>query len=367
MTPPADLSLLPLKTSSGSYTIHVGRGALAALDVFLEGTFIPPVSQIAVVTDAGLLSASSLARDLAERFPCHSVPAGETSKSLAQLEALYDFFSRAGLDRSSLVIALGGGVTGDLAGYAAASYLRGIRFIQVPTTLLAMVDSSVGGKTGINIASGKNRVGAFHQPVAVFADLNFLTDLPAREFAAGMAEVVKTALLGDKVLWETLRATMPISAESKHLAEIVTSCCRVKAAIVAEDERETAASGGRALLNLGHTFGHAIEKVAGYGDYLHGEAVALGLVAAARLSERLGVLTEPLETELCALLEGQGLPVVFRQPLSLEALLDATRFDKKSRQGSLTWILLKAPGEAFTQAGIDHGHIAAVWESLGAR
>ena len=181
-----------------------------------------------------------------------------------------------------MAIAFGGGVVGDLTGFAAASWLRGIRFIQVPTTLLSMVDSSVGGKTGINIESGKNLVGAFHQPISVYEDLDLLASLPPREFAAGMAEVVKYGMLGDPELFDMLEAEPLLDFQDERLAGVVKRNCQLKADVVNADEKELAGSGGRALLNLGHTFGHAIENVAGYGDYLHGEAVSVGFVAAAK-------------------------------------------------------------------------------------
>src|SRR6185295_4410937 len=195
----------------------------------------------------------------------------------------------AKLDRGGVLFAVGGGVIGDLGGFAAAAWLRGIEYYQVPTTLLAMVDSSVGGKTGINLASGKNLVGAFHQPRAVFISTGLLSTLPPREFAAGMAEVIKYGLLGDAPLFAQLEEA-PLTIANARLAAVVRQCCALKARIVEADERETAKEGGRALLNLGHTFGHAIENVAGYGEYLHGEAVAIGLCAAARLSQKLGYI-----------------------------------------------------------------------------
>src|SRR6185436_13759309 len=186
--------------------------------------------------------------------------------------------------------AVGGGVVGDLAGFAAASYLRGVDYYQVPTSLLAMVDSSVGGKTGINLAAGKNLVGAFHQPRGVFVATDLLATLPTREFAAGCAEIIKVGLLGDAELFARLERA-PLTLVSGDLADVIRRCCALKARVVEADEFETAKDGGRALLNLGHTFGHAIEQVTGYGAYLHGEAVAIGLCAAVRLSQKLGYIT----------------------------------------------------------------------------
>ena len=217
------------------------------------------------------------------------IPSGESSKCFQQLERGCDFLAAERVDRAGAVFAIGGGVTGDLGGFIAASYLRGIDFYQVPTTLLSMVDSSVGGKTGINLKAGKNLVGAFHQPQAVFADVESLQTLPAREFASGMAEVIKHGLLADRELFEILESLdPPLHPGHPSLATIVRRNCGIKAGVVQADETEQAASGGRALLNLGHTFGHAIEAVAGYGEYLHGEAIAIGLVLAVQLSVEQG-------------------------------------------------------------------------------
>ncbi|WP_189516894.1 3-dehydroquinate synthase family protein, partial [Cerasicoccus arenae] len=215
-------------------------------------------------------------------------PNGETAKSMKLLGEIYEHLATNGIGRDGFLAAVGGGVTGDLGGFAAASYLRGIDFYQIPTTLLAMVDSSVGGKTGINISAGKNLVGAFWQPQAVYISTQYLQTLPAWEFSAGMAEVIKYGMLYDPALYDQLtQLEKPLAWDHPALPDVIYRCCEIKAEIVKDDEKETAATGGRALLNLGHTFAHAIENVAGYGTYLHGEAVAIGLVLAARLSEEL--------------------------------------------------------------------------------
>ncbi|HRJ48461.1 MAG TPA: 3-dehydroquinate synthase family protein, partial [Opitutaceae bacterium] len=245
---------------------------------------------MAVLTDAHLRAVQGKA--LGEMFgeaPMLAVEAGENAKSITTLGRVLEFLAEQRLDRGGVLFAVGGGVIGDLGGFAAASYLRGIGFYQVPTTLLAMVDSSVGGKTGINLDAGKNLAGAFHQPRGVFIATDLLRTLPAREFAAGMAEVIKYGLLGDAELFAQLERRL-LTVDSPGLAEVIRRCCALKARIVEADERELAQEGGRALLNLGHTFGHAIEQVAGYGTYLHGEAVAIGLNAAAQLSVKLGAL-----------------------------------------------------------------------------
>jgi len=293
------------------------------------------------------------------------VPAGESSKSVDQLKAIWDGLAAAKLDRSGLVLAIGGGVVGDLAGFAAASFLRGVEFVQVPTTLLAMVDSSVGGKTGINLPAGKNLVGAFHQPSAVYVDIGFLHTLPAREFAAGMAEVIKYGLLGDADLFVGLEQ-VSLTPTSDTLAEVVRRCCAAKAAIVEADEFETAASGGRALLNLGHTFGHAIEKVAGYSVYLHGEAVAIGLAAAARLSRDLGLVDASVVERVDQVVSAHHLPIALRGPLEVGDLMSAMASDKKVRAGQLRFVVMEAIGRTVTRDDVPAETVESVWREVGA-
>jgi len=250
--------------------------------------------------------------------------------------------------RDGAVFALGGGVVGDLAGFAAASYQRGVDFYQLPTTLLAMVDSSVGGKTGINLSAGKNLVGNFHQPTAVFADTDLLGTLPPREFAAGMAEVIKHGIIADADLFGLLEQNSPLAWNHPLLPRVIRRCVEIKAAVVAGDERETSAQGGRALLNLGHTFGHAIEATAGYGAYLHGEAVAIGLVMAARLSAELKHCTAAQAEQVEAVLKSHALPTALRAPLKLDPMLAAMRRDKKVRGGKLRFVLQDGVGAAST-------------------
>jgi len=294
------------------------------------------------------------------------IPSGERSKSMATAEKFLDFLAEKQLDRSSFVIALGGGVAGDLAGFCSAIYLRGIEYYQVPTTLLSMVDSSVGGKTGVNLASGKNLVGAFKQPQAVCAWLPFLETLPANEFSSGMAEVIKYGLLGDEDLFHLLEKSGGISFDSPTLESIVRRCCEIKAEIVARDEREEAAEGGRALLNLGHTFGHAIEKAAGYGGYLHGEAVAIGILMAARFSEESGFLPSESVQRIRKLLLANQLPVKLRDPIDTDTLIAAMGRDKKTRSGKIRLVLLNQIGSAFTQEIADSRQLVDLWEEFGA-
>lgn len=322
--------------------------------------------KVAVLTDRNLVATQGLAlRTMFGEAPVLAVEAGEGAKSLTGLGRVLDFLAENKLDRGGVLFAAGGGVIGDLGGFAAAAWLRGIDFVQVPTTLLAMVDSSVGGKTGINIAAGKNLVGAFHQPRAVYIATGLLATLPAREFAAGMAEVIKYGLLGDPELLAQLERT-PLSVASPELAAVIRRCCALKARIVEADERETAKDGGRALLNLGHTFGHAVENAAGYGGYLHGEAVAIGLCAAARLSQKLGNLTADEVARVERVVAAHRLPVRLRAPLAFAELHAAMTRDKKVRAGGLRFVVLKRLGEAATQGGIAPELIERSFREVGA-
>jgi 3-dehydroquinate synthase len=294
-----------------------------------------------------------------------AVEPGEGAKSLAGFGRVLDFLAEHKLDRGGVLFAIGGGVIGDLGGFAAAAWLRGIEFQQVPTTLLAMVDSSVGGKTGINIAAGKNLVGAFHQPRGVYVSTGMLTTLPASEFAAGMAEVIKYGLLGDAELFALLERT-PLTVASADLAGVIRRCCVLKARIVEADERETAQEGGRALLNLGHTFAHAIENVAGYGEYLHGEAVGIGLCAAARLSQKLGYIGAAEVARIDRVVAAHALPGRLRAPLRWSELQAAMMRDKKARAGGLRFVVLKNVGDAATQGDIAPALVAASFREVGA-
>lgn len=351
-----------------AYPVRIGAG-MAAAAVAAAAEARAAGARVLTVTSPGVRQAlPATGAALAAHGPLHVTAAdGETAKSAAELARLWDALAEAGLGRDGLVIALGGGVIGDLAGFAAASYLRGIRFIQVPTTLLAMVDSSVGGKTGINLARGKNLVGAFAQPAAVLADTDLLRTLPEREFAAGMAEVVKYALLGDAGLLAELEAAGRLRWDHPALPGVIRRCVRMKADIVAGDERETAREGGRALLNLGHTFGHAIEAVAGYGAYLHGEAVAIGLGLAAALSRDLGRISPADAARVAAAVAAQGLPTRLREPLPADALLAAMRHDKKNRAGKIRFVLLDGLGAAATADGVDESAARAALLGAGAR
>lgn len=356
-----------LRVSLGerSYTLHFG--ANLSEEIRAEVLRLRAAGRrVAVLTDGNVRRAqgdglSALFGDA----PILAVEPGETAKSLASLGRVLDFLAESKLDRGGVVFAVGGGVIGDLGGFAAAAWLRGVDFFQVPTTLLAMVDSSVGGKTGINIAAGKNLVGAFHQPRAVYIATGLLATLPAREFAAGMAEVIKYGLLGDAALFDDLEKEA-LTVSSASLAGVIRRCCAIKARIVEADERETAKEGGRALLNLGHTFGHAIENAAGYGEYLHGEAVAIGLCAAVRLSEKLGYVSVADVTRVERVVTAHALPVRLRVPIAYGALHGAMLRDKKVRAGGLRFVVLRQLGAAATQDDVPPALVEASFREVGA-
>lgn len=292
------------------------------------------------------------------------MPDGEEHKTLAVFERLMEECVAAGLDRGSVIIGLGGGVVGDVAGFAAACYMRGVALVHVPTTLLAQVDSAIGGKTGVNLTCGKNLVGAFYQPRAVYINWHTLASLPARELRAGYAEVIKYGMIADAALFAQLEAETPAimaacaragAAFPDTLGAIIRRCCEIKAQVVASDERE---SGVRAILNYGHTFGHAIETLTHYRTYVHGEAVAIGMHTAARFACALGVCDAGLVARQRALIEAAGLPV--RMPrLDVDELLQAFGRDKKTRGGTLQFVLPEAIGRVRLVSGCDEGVLRA--------
>jgi 3-dehydroquinate synthase len=324
---------------------------------------------VRVLSDATVLDAQPdvLVKAGFKREEILSLPSGETTKSIEYLSRSLRFLATDSMNRDCSLFAFGGGVIGDLAGYVAASYLRGIDFYQIPTTLLSMVDSSVGGKTGINLPEGKNLVGAFWQPKAVYINTALLETLPPREFAAGMAEVIKYGMLYDLDFFKELEEVNTLTASAPELAGVVRRCCAIKAEIVANDEKETASSGGRALLNLGHTFAHAIENVAGYGHYLHGEAVAIGLNLATQLSVKIGQLKAADIDRVKALIERCNLPTQLHNPLSITDLMAAMQKDKKNRAGKLRFVSMQTIGEAITTEEVDYALIESLWQEVGAK
>jgi len=321
-----------------SYPIRIGAGNLDVLGESCRAAGLK--GKCLVVTDENVapLYAARVLRSLEQAGFTPSLevlPAGETTKNQLQLLHLYSRAAVCGLDRKCFMVALGGGVIGDLTGFAAASWLRGIRLVQVPTTLLSMVDSSVGGKTGINIPEGKNLVGAFHQPELVLIDVDTLKTLPRRELAAGMAEVVKYGIIWDAAFFEALEAASAAFPAMEDPGGLIARCCEIKAEVVRQDERE---GGLRGILNFGHTAAHAIENVAGYGEFLHGEAVAIGMVYAARLSAALKGLPAGDADRIERLLKKLSLPV--RAPgLAWEAIRAAMAVDKKTVGGLTKFVL----------------------------
>ena len=354
---------LSIELGDRSYSIHVGSGLLddaALINRYLLGR------QVAVVTNETVAPfyLGQVRTALSDRdVECIVLPDGEKYKDIAHWSSVIDRLVDARFNRDATLIALGGGVIGDLTGFVASTYMRGIGFLQLPTTLLAQVDASVGGKTAVNHASGKNLIGAFHQPRAVLIDLETLGTLPRREFKAGMAEVIKCALLGDAPFFDWLEehAEALMAQDPVLLREAVVRACQKKAAIVARDETE---QGDRALLNLGHTFAHAIETATEYEEYLHGEAVAMGLRLAARLSEQLRRAPQGLEQRVIALLQRFELPVSPPAGADAATLVDLMINDKKTLSGKLRFILLEDVGRAFiagdvAPADAQHALIAA--------
>ncbi|WP_239002919.1 3-dehydroquinate synthase [Rhodovastum atsumiense] len=368
--PPRRLSLA---LSSASYDVVVGEGLIERAGALLAPVL--PQKRAVVVTDATVapLHLPALLRGLeacAFESRTITVPPGETSKKLATYETVVDQLLEGGIERRSAVIALGGGVVGDLAGFAAATTLRGLPFVQVPTTLLSQVDSSVGGKTGINTRHGKNLLGAFHQPHMVLADTGALATLPLRELRAGYAEIVKAGLIGDAAFfaWCEQHGGAVVGGNRAAQADAVMRACAFKAQVVGDDEREEKPNDGRALLNLGHTFGHALEAELGYGTLLHGEAVAIGLGLAFRLSARLGLCSGEDAERVVRHVAAVGLPAELHQlnrRLSAETLVSHMRRDKKMRDGRLTFVLARGIGRAFTERDVATEAVVALLREEG--
>jgi len=355
---------LPAARAPRTYPIIIGPGALERLPQAISG--LGPPSRLHLVSDARVWAfwGARISRLLGRAgFPLGRtvVPAGERSKSASTLTRLWRDLARVGCDRRSLVVAFGGGMVGDLAGFASASAFRGLDFVQVPTTLLAMVDASVGGKTGINLPEGKNLVGAFHQPRAVVIDLDLLRTLPPRELRAGWAEVIKTAAIRDARLFRYLegRRASLLRGDPAPLLEVVRACLSIKAEVVQRDERESSL---RMVLNFGHTLAHAIEAARSYRGLLHGEAVAIGMAFAARLGEALGATEPGTASRLERCLGAYGLPVSGgRMPVG--PLLRAMKRDKKRGPAGLRWVLLRRIGRAVVREDVPE---EAVRRALGA-
>jgi len=353
---------IPVALGDRSYEIEISRGNLPRIAAFIKQR--RPCSHGIIITDSnvGPLFAQPIVQSLSTagmHADLLTVPAGETSKSVTQAEQLWNELVRRNADRKTIVIALGGGVIGDLAGFVAATYARGLSFIQVPTTLLAQVDSSVGGKVGINLPAAKNIVGAFWQPAGVLIDLDVLQKLPEREFRSGLAEVVKYGVIMDAEFFAYLEghADAISRRDADCLEHIVAQSCRLKAQVVADDEREE--TGRRAILNYGHTFCHAIEQVSGYGQFLHGEAVAIGMICASRLAVDLAIVDSEVMVRQNALLGRLSLPVDL-PPLNENDLLAAMKHDKKTENGKLRFILPTRIGTVEEISGVDEERVRKV-------
>lgn len=360
-----NINTITVNLGKRSYPIHIGTGAIDTLPDVLRS--LGAKCAVAIASDenvaplyAGRIAA--LVRNAgANPFVC-AMPPGEANKRIAQIDLFIGEFLKAGLDRSSVVIALGGGVVGDVVGYAAASFMRGIRFIQIPTTIVAQVDSSVGGKTAVNHAMAKNIIGAFHQPSAVIVDLEFLKSLPDRELRAGLAEVIKHGVIADADLFAYMeRQVDAILAKDLDTIEYpVRRSCEIKSAIVAEDEHE---HGVRANLNYGHTFGHGIEAASNYDRFLHGEAIALGMHAAATLARNLGMVDRVFVDRQRACIEAYGLPAAWPS-MPIDPVLEAMRHDKKVRAGTMKFVLPDRMGHVVHRTDITLDQARAALEAV---
>ncbi|HEU6449174.1 MAG TPA: 3-dehydroquinate synthase [Verrucomicrobiae bacterium] len=342
------MRIVPVQLGNRSYQIKIAPGLLEKLGS--ECARLKPGSRCAIITDTNVgkkyaeCAYESLVKTGFEPV-LMTIPAGEKAKSLKCVQHCYDQLASHRLERKSFIVALGGGVVGDLAGFVAATYLRGIPFVQIPTTLLAQVDSSVGGKTGVNLRAGKNLVGAFYQPRLVLCDLETLNTLPEREYRSGLAEVIKYGIIYDADLFARIESALPklLKREGNVLAPVIARCCEIKAEVVSLDETE---SGPRAILNFGHTIGHAIENSIGYGKYLHGEAISIGQVAAAKLSREILGLPQYDVDRIEGLFQRAGLPTRIKLNSSRrEKLFSAMMLDKKVCAGEIKFVLARKIGE----------------------
>jgi 3-dehydroquinate synthase len=347
------MKTLEVDLGSRSYPIYIGADLIDQANLF---SACEKATSIYIVTNTTVapLYAKRLTKTL-EAFgkPVRTItlPDGESYKDWKNLQLIFDDLLKFGADRQTMLVALGGGVIGDMTGFAAASFMRGIRFIQVPTTLLAQVDSSVGGKTGINHPLGKNMIGAFHQPAAVIADLNTLKTLPPRELSAGLAEVVKHGAIADSKFldWIEANSAALLACDTTALGHAVLRSCEIKSAVVSADERE---SGIRATLNFGHTFGHAIEAGMGYGEWLHGEAVGCGMVLGADLSYRLNQISKAELERLTKIIESMNLPVT-PPKFGVARYMELMQVDKKTEGGQIRYVLLEKIGKAHIKSVAD--------------
>ncbi len=348
--------LVPVALAERSYSVDIESGLIASGRAAQEIARIAKGKRVCVVTSPRLCEpyAAPIAAGLREagfEVTTTLVPAGERFKTLSTVARLYSEFLKAGLDRKSLVVAVGGGVLGDIVGFAAASYLRGICFVQVPTTLLAQVDASVGGKTGVDLPEGKNLVGAFHQPSAVLIDPDTLSTLPARELRSGLAEVIKYGIISEPSFFQQTNENLPrlLKREPESLSLAIARSCEIKADVVSQDETE---QGLRAILNFGHTLGHAVESVTRYRRFRHGEAVSIGMVSALRIGVEMDVTPSIALDKTIEVLRAARLPVAFPADLGTDAILEAAQRDKKTEAGCLRFVLSRRIGEVFVSPNV---------------
>ena len=355
-----------VNTTQGSYRVIVGRDVVDDLGVESQKTGLKGRAFL-IADDVMFPNPTRRAQEALERggFETHvlTLEIGESNKNLSTVQLVYDWLADLRAERIDVVVAMGGGVTGDLVGFAAATWLRGVAVVHVPTSLAAMVDSSIGGKTGVNIPKGKNLLGAFHQPNLVLQDVTHLKTLPAREMSAGWAEAVKHGFILDSDLLDTFeRLPEQMKAlEGDEPIHAIRRSVAIKGEVVSADEFETGDE--RVLLNYGHTVGHAIEKVSGYGSYLHGEAVAIGMMAAAGIAERLGMIDRELVDRQRRVLQSYDLPVRGKG-LDVDSLIDATKSDKKSRSGTIRWVLLEGPGKATSRRDVPENVVRESIEAI---
>ena len=352
-----------INTSQGSYRVIVGRGVID--DLGIELSKIGQTGRAFLIADEVMFANPvRRAHEALERggFKTHvlALELGEFNKNLDTVHTVYKWLAELHVERNDIVVAMGGGVTGDLVGYAAATWLRGVAIVHVPTSLAAMVDSSIGGKTGVNMPAGKNLIGAFHQPKLVVQDIEHLKTLPPREMAAGWAEAIKHGLILDSKLLDKFesKAEQMGNLEGEEPVNAIRRSVAIKGQVISSDEFET--GNQRVLLNYGHTIGHAIETVTGYETFLHGEAVAIGMTAAAEIAHRIGLIKSDLVVRQKSILESFKLPTT-ADNLDVNALISATKSDKKSRGGTIRWVLLEGPGKATTRENIPD---AVVLDSL---
>jgi 3-dehydroquinate synthase len=352
------MKILNLDLKDRGYPIYIGQNLLADKHLFSKHILSKKVCVVTNETVADLYMQSILEKLSGFEVMVVSLKDGEKYKNEASLNQIYEVLLKNRADRDTTIVALGGGVVGDISGYAAATYMRGIPFIQVPTTLLSQVDSSVGGKTGINHALGKNMIGAFYQPKAVIIDLNVLNTLPKKELSAGLAEVIKYGLIWDIDFFIWLEQNMKslLAIETDALSKAIYRSCEIKAEVVAQDEKEKSL---RAILNLGHTFGHAIETNMGYGNWLHGEAVATGMLMAAKMSKLEGFLSHDDVLRIEQMLMSADLPISPPQ-LSIEKWLDVMRLDKKNKNDAITLVLMEKIGKAIITASYNQQNLENV-------